>query len=110
MAYSRLHRRPHMIEAMVSRLHGHSSSSGAVRVDNEPDCIATFERKLLDAEVLDDSAINQVHEAARAEAEAALEQALSEPNPTAQDVLKHTYAPSPHDAVYPQEYTGLPHP
>jgi len=108
MAWCRLERRPYMLEPMVSRLYGHSSSSGALRVKGEPDCIELFEHKLLEAGVLDPETVEQVHDEAKAETEAALEQAQSEPKPTAEDVEKFTYAPSPVDAVYPGDYTGLP--
>jgi 2-oxoisovalerate dehydrogenase E1 component alpha subunit len=67
-----------------------------------------FEQKLIDAGVLDSHQIALVHEDADAEIEAALDQALAEPQPTAADVEKHTYAPSEMDAVYPEGYTGLP--
>jgi 2-oxoisovalerate dehydrogenase E1 component alpha subunit len=97
-----------MIEANVSRLYGHSSSSGAARVKNELDPIVLFEQKLLKAGALDEATREQIHEEARVEAEAALEQALNEPMPTPADVEKHTYAPSEIDAVYPGDYTGLP--
>ena len=70
--------------------------------------LVLFEQKLLEAGVLDAGAIEQVHEAARSEVEAALDQALSEPQPAPADVEKYTYAPSPVDAVYPRDYTGLP--
>src|SRR6267378_3211493 len=53
MDYCRRKRRPYMLEAMVSRLHGHSSSSGAQRVRDEPDCIPLFEERLLEAGILD---------------------------------------------------------
>jgi len=46
MRHCRPERRPYMLEAMVSRLHGHSSSSGAAR-NAEPDCLALFEERLL---------------------------------------------------------------
>ncbi len=108
MAYCRRERRPYMLEAKVSRLYGHSSSSGALRVKNEPDCIVLFEARLLEAGVLDQEALDQVHEEAQAEAEAALEQALREARPKPEDVEKFTYADSPVDAVYPGDYTGLP--
>jgi 2-oxoisovalerate dehydrogenase E1 component alpha subunit len=108
MDYCRHRRRPFMLEALVSRLHGHSSSSGAIRVKNEPDCVPLFEKKLLDAGVLDAETIAQTREAAEQESETALEQALREPQPTVADIYKHTYAPSPVDAVYPGDYTGLP--
>ncbi len=108
MAYCRQERRPFLLEAAVSRLHGHSSSSGAARVKDEPDPLALFEQKLIDAGILEPSAAEQVRDDAYAEAEAALEQALGEPKPTADDVYRHTYAPSKVDAVYPDDYTGLP--
>ena len=38
----------------------------------------------------------------------AVAQAMAEPRPTAEDVERHTYAPSPVDVVYPEDYTGLP--
>ncbi len=85
-----------------------AASSGALRVKNEADCITLFEQKLLDAGLLDHEALDRAHEDATAETEAALEQALREPKPTAADVPKHTYADSPVDAVYPGDYTGLP--
>ncbi len=108
MAYCRRERRPYMLEAVVSRLHGHSSSSGAGLVRDEPDALLLFEQKLIDAGVLDSSASEQIHEEAYAEAEAALEQAMAEAQPTADDVHTDTYAPSTVDAVYPEDYTGLP--
>jgi 2-oxoisovalerate dehydrogenase E1 component alpha subunit len=108
MAHCRTERRPFMLEAQVSRLYGHSSSSGALRVKNEPDCIALFERKLVGAGALTSEAVEQIHDAARAEAEEALERAWGEPRPTPEDVEKDTYAPSSVDAVYPGDYTGLP--
>ena len=63
---------------------------------------------LLETGVIDVHQIAQVHEEAEAEVEAALDEVLSEPQPTPADVEKHTYAPSPVDAVYPGDYTGLP--
>jgi 2-oxoisovalerate dehydrogenase E1 component alpha subunit len=108
MHHVRMHQRPFMLEAMVSRLYGHSSSSGALRVRDERDPIELFEHKLLDAGVLDQAAIDQVHEEAQAEVEAAVEQVLAEPQPRPEDVERFTYAPSDVDVVYPQDYTGLP--
>ncbi len=109
MSHVRRKRHPYMIEAQVSRLYGHSSSSGALRVPDEPDTIRLFEQRLLKAGVVEMSSLKQVHEEAHAEVEAALEEVLHEPMPTAADVEKCTYAPSPVDVVYPRDYTGLPH-
>jgi len=108
MDYCRQERRPYMIEANVSRLYGHSSSSGAQRVRNEADPIELFEHQLSEVGLLDPVAIEHMQEEALAEVEAAVEQVLSEPMPTAADVEKYTYAPSSVDAVYPEDYTGLP--
>jgi 2-oxoisovalerate dehydrogenase E1 component alpha subunit len=108
MDYCRRERRPYMIEANVSRLYGHSSSSGAQRVRNEPDTIELFEQKLSELGLLDPVTIEHTHEEALAEVEAAVEQVLSEPMPTPADVEKYTYAPSSVDVVYPEDYTGLP--
>jgi 2-oxoisovalerate dehydrogenase E1 component alpha subunit len=46
MEYVRTQRKPFLLEAKVSRLHGHSSSSGGNYVESEPDCLTTFERTL----------------------------------------------------------------
>ena len=46
MDYVRTERRPFLLEAMVSRLYGHSSASGANFVPEEVDCLAPFEKKL----------------------------------------------------------------
>ncbi len=108
MDFCRQERRPFLLEAMVSRLYGHSSSSGALRVKTEPDCIPLFEQKLLEAGVLDRAGIDQIRDEARAEVDAASDQILKEPRPTPEDVYRHTYAPSPVDEVYPGDYTGLP--
>lgn len=108
MEYCRRERRPYLIEAKVSRLYGHSSSSGAQRVRNEADPIELFEHKLSAIGLLDHVAIEHTHEEALAEVEAAVEQVLSESMPTPADVEKHTYAPSTVDAVYPEDFTGLP--
>jgi 2-oxoisovalerate dehydrogenase E1 component alpha subunit len=108
MTYVRQERRPFMLEALVSRLYGHSSSSGALRVKNEPDCIELFEHRLLEAGALDAHQMEQVHDDANAEAEMALEEATREERPTPEDVGRHTYADSTVDVVYPGDYTGLP--
>ena len=108
MHYCRTQRRPFMLEPRVSRLYGHSSSSGAHHIKGEPDCVALFEEKLLEHRVTDRPALAKIHEMAEHEAEQALEKALSEPHPTPADVPKGTYADSPVDQVYPGDYTGLP--
>ena len=72
MDYCRRERRPYMLEAMVSRLHGHSSSSGAARVKDEPDCIDAVRAEAARGRACstpDD--VEQIHDEAQAEVEAA---------------------------------------
>ena len=45
-SYVRTERKPFLLEAIVSRLYGHSSASGANFVNDEVDCLAQFEEKL----------------------------------------------------------------
>lgn len=108
MRYCRRERKPYLLEANVSRLHGHSSSSGAMRNWAEADCLALFEQKLLDQSAMDAEEVAAMKAAAKAEADAAVVDVMAEPRPTFDDVLTHSYAPSPVDRVYPQDYTGLP--
>ncbi|HSP76925.1 MAG TPA: thiamine pyrophosphate-dependent dehydrogenase E1 component subunit alpha, partial [Myxococcaceae bacterium] len=46
MEYVRKERKPFLMEAMVSRLYGHSSASGANFVGEEIDCLKKFEERL----------------------------------------------------------------
>lgn len=108
MRYVRRERKPFLLEAMVSRLHGHSSSSGAQRDWDEADCVALFEQKLLSSGAIDLESVQALKEEAKHEADAAAVAVAGEPRPTRADVYRDTYAPSPVDVVYPEDYTGLP--
>ena len=108
MRYVRRERKPFLLEASVSRLHGHSSSSGAQRMWDQPDCLALFEQKLIDLGAMDAESIRQMRAEAKREADEAAEVATSEAMPTRDDINRDTYAPSSVDAVYPVDYTGLP--
>ncbi|MGL6076240.1 MAG: thiamine pyrophosphate-dependent dehydrogenase E1 component subunit alpha [Fimbriiglobus sp.] len=108
MRYCREQKKPFLLEANVSRLHGHSSSSGAQRNWSETDCLALFEQKLIDLGALSADQAQAMREDAKAEADAAVVQATSEAKPQGADVESGTYAPSTVDVVYPEDYTGLP--
>jgi len=95
MKYCRRERKPFLLEVMVSRLHGHSSSSGAMRNWAEADCLALFEQKLIDAGATDVHQVKLLKEDAKQEADEAVVEVMQEPRPTRDDVLTHTYAPSP---------------
>lgn len=106
--YCRAKRRPYMLEARLSRLHGHSSSSGAARTPDEDDPLWLFETKLVEQGLMDRAAIDAVHADALEEIDAGVRQVHTEPRPTVADLNTHTFAPSPVDRVYPEDYTGLP--
>src|SRR5262249_22846170 len=86
MDYCRQERRQYMLEASVSRLHGHSSSSGALRTYNEVDCVELFAKKLAAWKLLDRRETDEILRAARAEADAAADQAVQEEMPKAEDI------------------------
>jgi 2-oxoisovalerate dehydrogenase E1 component alpha subunit len=108
LAYCRSTRRPYLLEAMVGRLYGHSSSSGAQKVRDERDCVADFERKLLREGVLTKESAAKIRSDAKDEADEAVEKAMTEPQPKPEDVPLHSYAPSQVDCIYRYDYTGLP--
>ena len=102
MRYCRRERKPFLLEAIVSRLHGHSSSSGAQRSWTETDPLATFEQKLIDAGAIDTVAVQSLKDDAKKEADDAVVETMKEAEPTRDDVYAFTYAPSQVDAVYPK--------
>jgi 2-oxoisovalerate dehydrogenase E1 component alpha subunit len=106
--HCRKQRRPYMLEARVSRLYGHSSSSGAQRIQGELDCLAEFEKHLLEAGILHQELAEHIREEATDEANEAVEEIINEDPPTFADLYTHTYARSSVDAVYPEDFTGLP--
>jgi 2-oxoisovalerate dehydrogenase E1 component alpha subunit len=108
MRYCRRERKPFVLEALVSRLHGHSSSSGAQRNWTELDPLAAFEQKLIDAGAIDTATVRALKDEAKKEADDAVVRTMKETEPTRDDVYAFTYAPSDVDSVYPNDFTGLP--
>ena len=108
MHYCRTERRPYMLEALVSRLYGHSSSSGA-RAATTPIASRCSRSGCWHAGLIDQPEIDRIHEEAKAEADAAAAEAVQRAEAAAGGRREaFTYAPSPVDAVYPDDYTGLP--
>lgn len=98
MEYVRSERKPFFIEASVSRLNGHSSSSGANRVEEE-DCILRFEEKLLHQELATRKELDRVWEKRREEMAQAYEIVKSEPFPPGEDIYRYIFA-EPKDQYY----------
>lgn len=94
MDYIRKTGKPAFIEAMVSRLYGHSSASGANRVEGEVDALMEFEKKLLKSGLLKDADAKRIWAKYEAEGVAAAEQARGEAAPFADSVWDHVYVGS----------------
>lgn len=92
MDYCRKERRPFLLEAMVSRLYGHSSASGANFVPDEADCIKLFEARLEREGVLARAEMDRVRERWTAELAEAARRVIQEPQPDPSSLSKHVYA------------------
>lgn len=92
MAYVREERKPFVLEAYTSRLHGHSSSSGGARVEDEPDCLNTYADRLVDEGVYTAADVEALRKKFYDEGLAALELARSEPDPDPGSIHDHTFA------------------
>lgn len=89
--YIRKTGKPAFIEAMVSRLYGHSSASGANPVQNEVDPVKEFEIKLIKKGLLKSDEAKKIWETFETEAVQATEKARTEPVPTAESIWDHTF-------------------
>lgn len=84
--------KPYFLEVMVSRLNGHSSSSGALRVEDEPCCLDTFEKKLIKNQWISEAEIESLRNEAYVEAQQAHQLVKSEKYPEGHTFQDHTFA------------------
>ena len=94
MEYIRKTGKPAFIEAMVSRLYGHSSASGANPIQNEVDPVKEFEKKLLQAGLIKETEVKELWANFEAEGVRATEIARGEGVPTSESIWDHTYVGS----------------
>lgn len=94
MAFVREKRRPYFLEAMVSRLHGHSSSSGGNRIPDgkEVDPLQAWRDKLISQDLLSQSDFDNTYQRERARILDLLEKVRKEPAPEASSIYDHIYA------------------
>jgi 2-oxoisovalerate dehydrogenase E1 component alpha subunit len=92
--YIRKTGKPSFIEAMVSRLYGHSSASGANIDTSVEDPLKTFEERLLKAGHIKPADVTQLWQDFEQEGIQAQELARSEPQPQAESVWENIYANS----------------
>ncbi len=92
MEYVRTERKPFLLEVKVSRLHGHSSSSGGNYVETELDCLKTFQQKLEERGLLTRERADEMRAAYTqllADGTAAVRK---EPQPTPESAFDHVFA------------------
>jgi 2-oxoisovalerate dehydrogenase E1 component alpha subunit len=92
MEYVRTERKPFLLEAMVSRLYGHSSASGANRLNDEADCIVGFERRLEERGLLTRQQMDGLRATLAAELLAAHKQVKEEPQPDPKSIHDHVFS------------------
>jgi 2-oxoisovalerate dehydrogenase E1 component alpha subunit len=92
MEYVRTERKPFLLEAVLSRLYGHSSASGANRINDEADCITGFERRLEERGLLTRQQMDEMRAQFAAELLAAHKQVKEEPQPDPKSIYDHVFA------------------
>ena len=92
IAYVRHTRKPFGIEASTSRLHGHSSSSGGARVEGEIDCLAEFQKVLVDKKLLTNEDADAIHAKFQKEAMDTFQTVIKEPMPLGSTIYDHVFA------------------
>jgi 2-oxoisovalerate dehydrogenase E1 component alpha subunit len=92
MDYVRSERKPFLVEAMVSRLYGHSSASGANFVTDESDCLSVFEKKLEERKILSRAVMDELRARTTQELLEASKRVREEPQPTGAQIWEHVFA------------------
>jgi 2-oxoisovalerate dehydrogenase E1 component alpha subunit len=90
--YIRTERRPFLLEAMVSRLYGHSSASGANLVREEDDCLVKTEQKVLERKLKSRQEIDDFRAKYTQELLEASKRVVREPQPNGEDIWTHVFA------------------
>ncbi|MCB1053060.1 MAG: thiamine pyrophosphate-dependent dehydrogenase E1 component subunit alpha [Acidobacteria bacterium] len=93
MAYVRKERKPFLLEAHVTRLYGHSSSSGANRVPegSEQDPIETWLKKLIKQKLITREAYEEKFKAEVQRMNQLLAEVKQEPEPTGDSIYQHIF-------------------
>ncbi len=92
MEYVRTERKPFLLEAMLSRLYGHSSASGANKVLDEADCLTGFERRMEERGLLSRARMEELRAQYNAELQAAHRRIKDEPQPDPSTIMDHIFS------------------
>jgi 2-oxoisovalerate dehydrogenase E1 component alpha subunit len=95
MEYVRRERKPFLLEANVSRLYGHSSSSGANFISEETDCLVRFEQKLEQAGLITHEKADALKKRVTEEFLEASKKVREEPQPEGKAAFEHIFADAP---------------
>jgi 2-oxoisovalerate dehydrogenase E1 component alpha subunit len=98
MDYVRKERKPYLLEAMVSRLYGHSSASGANFVREEADCLLRFEKKLEERKLLTRERADEMRARFTQELLEASKRVREEPQPKPETIWDFVFADKNHVA------------
>src|SRR5206468_11059074 len=91
MEYVRTERKPFLLEAMVSRLYGHSSASGANAVADEADCLKGFEKKLEERKLLTRQQMDELRQKYSVELQEAHRKVRQEPQPKGDTIYQNVF-------------------
>lgn len=91
MDYVRTEKKPYLLEVMVSRLHGHSSASGANFVGAERDCLAELESKLIDRGIKTRQELDDLRAQLTREFLEASKRVREEPQPSGSTIYDHIF-------------------
>ncbi len=90
--YVTTERKPYLLEAMISRLRGHSSASGANVVKGEVDCLERFEHTLAARALLTRAQMDQLRARYTLELGEAANKVRLEPQPEPSSIHDHVFA------------------
>lgn len=91
MAYIRKTGKPAFIEAKLSRLYGHSSASGANKIESEVDCLKDFEARLIKEKLLTAKEAKLIWDKYEQEGVEAQAKVRTEAVPTAESIWDQIY-------------------
>lgn len=92
MDYVRTEKKPYLLEAMVSRLNGHSSASGANFQKDDVDCLARFEAKLEERKLRTRGEMDDMRARFTQELLEASKRVREEPQPRPEQIWEHVFA------------------
>jgi 2-oxoisovalerate dehydrogenase E1 component alpha subunit len=92
MEFVRKKRKPLCIEAFVSRLHGHSSSSDTKYAEDQIDCLVQFENRLIQEKIFTKKECEAIRKTYDDEAFEALKKVQGEPTPDPSTIYDHIFA------------------